>query len=156
MSVTGEGRGVRGSGYVHIKVCVASRVVTFHDHRVPIERKRGSAECEIFDRLSAYKVFLNDSLKVFPGALSVPDPFRIDECDRTVDADAKALCLRTKHAVFYVNQTEFSEPCFQKGPTFGLQVTFCASSTDAQKDVWIDAREFELLRRASQLFVELH
>lgn len=121
-----------------------------------LESKRCSAERKIFDRHATNEMFLNDAFQVFPGALSVPNPFRVDEGDRAIEADAQTFGFGAKNPALDVDESQFRKPRLQEGPGLCLTVAFGAGPADAEKDVPLDALELESFRHAGELFVEIH
>lgn len=51
------------------------------------------------DRLAVLQVFDNDALEQFWSYSRIPDPFRINDYDRPIGADAEAWCFSALHAL---------------------------------------------------------
>src|SRR5262245_28671460 len=109
--------------------------------------QRMSQERELFDRLPADQVLLDDALEHLRGAGAVPDAVGVHDRDRPVDADAKAVGLGAVDAAVS-HQSELLQPALQELPR--LEAGFLARAlrlglVGAQEDVAADLFRAELL-----------
>jgi hypothetical protein len=70
------------------------------------------------DNPSADQMLLNNSLQDFRGARVVPDGFGIDDRDRAMRADSKAIRLGAINQRVRSNQVQFFQAFLQKLPRF--------------------------------------
>ena len=61
-------------------------------------------------------MLLDDLLEDFGCAEAIPYPFRIDQSDRSLDADSQAIDLAAINQRFRTDQCQLFEPALQKFP----------------------------------------
>src|SRR4249920_612169 len=91
-------------------------------------------------------MFVDDRFEIRRGTVAVPGAFRVDHGNRTADADAQAVCLRSEHTARHIDEPKFLEPSLEILPGFLLAFVRRAFAADAEKDVPAALAKRELAR----------
>src|SRR5207237_1215527 len=116
-----------------------------------------SREDEFFDDPAVDQMFLDDPLQNFGRARVIPDPFRINDRDRAMHADAKTIRFCAKyHRSIALPHPELLEPVFKVFPRFDalfLRATFGLGLISAEKDVPMEFPDPQRLNFPLQFFL---